>query len=48
MFKRCVFLRLGKIKNVIKFFLFEKVLRFEESKNDVINRFVKYGDCFKV
>ncbi|XP_052676584.1 uncharacterized protein LOC128157947 [Crassostrea angulata] len=43
-FKRCAFLRLGKIKNAIKLLPSEKVLRFEESENDVINRFVKYGD----
>lgn len=45
--KRCAFLRLGKIKNAIKLLPSEKVLRFEESKNDVINRFVKYGDRSK-
>lgn len=42
--KRCAFLRLGKIKNAIKLLPSEKVLMFEERKNNVINRFVKYGD----
>lgn len=45
--KKCAFLRLGKIKTAIKLLPSEKVLRFKESKNDVINRFVKYGDRSK-
>ncbi|XP_061195420.1 uncharacterized protein LOC133203670 [Saccostrea echinata] len=44
---KCAFLKLGKIKTAVKLLPSEKVLRFQESKNDVINRFVKYGNRSK-
>lgn len=40
---KCAVLKLGKIVNALKLLPSEKVLRFEQSKNDVINRFVSYG-----
>jgi hypothetical protein len=44
---KCAHLRVHKIKTAIKLLPSEKILRFEESKNDVINRFVKYGSRSK-
>ncbi|XP_021356975.1 uncharacterized protein LOC110452651 [Mizuhopecten yessoensis] len=43
----CAYLNLDIVLNATKLIPSDKVLRFEQSKNDVINRHVKYGERAK-